>query len=78
MEPQRNNNTATNVTRSQTFILAVTETMGTHVQATLTADARRSLGKATKELNDEAGAVTNFNSSHENFQTLRLGQSLNQ
>ena len=31
-----------------------------------------------KELNDEAGVVTKFNSPHENPQTLRRGQSLNQ
>ena len=45
-------------------------TTGTIVQATLIIVTRTSLGKTTKELNDEAGAVTNFNSSHENSQTL--------
>ena len=77
MEPRRNNNTATSVMRSQTFILAVTETTGTHVQATLITDARTSLGKAMKELNDKVGAITNFNNSHENSQTLRRGQCFN-
>ena len=78
IEPRRSNNIATKVMRSQTFILAVTETTRTLVQATLIVIVRASLGKTMKELNDEAGAVTNFNSSHENSQTLRRGQSLNQ
>ena len=59
IEPQRNNSTATSITRSQTFIFTATEMKGTHEQATLTAVARTSMGTATKELDNEAGAVTN-------------------